>query len=125
MTREEAADALEKHARELADMEDRTEDAVAAYRVAADLRDELGYTYHAAMDRTGARRLLVAEWARERWPDEMIIWEVVFPLLPSGGRRHGRLESWTFRVIGLTREGLDVRVRIDRHDRVRLLRSKT
>lgn len=114
---------LEDRARELADM-DRDEDAADMYRVAADVREELGDAYYALTDRVAARRLLVTAWAKDRWPGQ-ITWFSVFTVLPSGGR-HGDRESWTFRIISTHPDDsarVDVTVRIDRRDRIRILRG--
>ena len=54
-------------------------DAAAAYAVAADLAIEDGRDDDARRMRTLVRQLLITEWARERWPEEGILWGDVSP----------------------------------------------
>ena len=122
LDRAEVAREIEHRARELAD-NDMDEEAAATYRVAADLREELGDKYYALTNRGAARRLLVTAWAQKRWPGQ-VTWPQVFALLPKGGRRDR--ENWTFRIRSLDPSDayrIDVVVRIDSRDRIRVLRG--
>ena len=84
------------------------------YRVAADAAEETGFTSWARDLRGQARRFMVVDWARQRWPWAEILPTDIHALTATRGGEVNRF------LIGSSWE-----VRMDRRGRVRIMRGAT
>lgn len=95
--------------------------AAEGYAVAADHEEERGHVRSAWLYRVAMRGLLVAEWARERFPYANLGWQNVLPVRQRGVSlrtmyRGG--EGRLFHVALPAAYGLGIEARVDKRGRV-------